>query len=196
MFLQNIKHLLINISHEGCRETLRRLCFRFFRINSFYIYSLNFPHKGLPVSELSGITVEEIKRNDLHSLRAQHKNLASEFYIDKLDAQKKQRSFVCFVNEFPALIIWLCAESSSGFLIIGHDEVEMNHMYCLRRFRGRKLLQHTICTVALQMWKEGIKKIITVVHSDNIASIKSIERCGFKREGSLKRLGILSWKAQ
>ena len=196
MLLINIKHFLINLRQEGGRETLRRICFRFLRINSFYIFSLDLSCFKPPVSVTGKIKVEEVMLKDLCTLREQYDELPSEFYIDKLDPNKKYRSFICFVNEFPALIVWVCAGQSSGFVELGTNDVEMNHIYCLKPFRGKKLLQNTIGIIASQMKEECFGKIVTVVHSDNIASIKSIERCGFGRIGVLKRLGLHVWKAQ
>ena len=72
----------------------------------------------------------------------------------------------------------------------------MNHIFCRLQFRGRKLLYDTICVLAPKMRQEGFNEIITVVHADNIASIKSIKRCGFNSIGELKRLGLLIWKTK
>lgn len=196
MLLRNLKHLLINLRHEGMRETLRRLFFRFLRINSFYVFSLDLLGFNLPVSAIIGVRVEEVMQQDLHELRKQYENLPSEFYIDKLEPKKNYRSFVGFVHGLPAIIFWLCAGQSSELVKIGSKDVEMNHIHCRAEYRGRKLLQHMIHIIAPQMREEGFCEIITVVHSDNIASIKTMERCGFKRVGLLKRIGLFVWKAQ
>lgn len=196
MLLRNIKHLVINIRREGGLETFKKICFRFFRVNSFYVFSLDLSHFNLPVLVSAGTRVMEVMQKELLELREHHSQLPSEFYIDKLEPKKKHRSFVCFVDDIPALILWLCEDQSSGFVKIGSKSVEMNHIRCRQQFRGGNLLQNTLRVIALKIREEGYCEIVTVVHSSTIACIKPLERCGFKRSGVVKRLGLIVWRSE
>ncbi|RWX49805.1 hypothetical protein VU00_12063, partial [Candidatus Electrothrix marina] len=124
MILRNIKHLLLNLRQEGGVETLYRLCFRFLRINSFDVFCLDLSNINFVGDAfLPGAVVKEITEKGLQDLREKYVQLPSEFYINKLEPEKKYRCFICFFKEQPALIVWFCDGMSSGFVDVASTDV-------------------------------------------------------------------------
>ena len=180
------------LKREGLKETWRRFCFRCCKINTFYVFSLDLsdPLPDIPAPEHSNL--KEIDFPELELLRGNNPDFTSEFYRDQIG--NEERCFLALLHDKPAFILWISSQPSSGFITVDKGSVEMNHIYCLPQFRANHLCTATISFMAGQVKDEGCKTIRIVTHEDNIALIKCISRCGFKRTGhTLRRWAFLKW---
>ncbi len=187
-----MKMLYTVLKQEGIKEIWHRFCFRCFKINSFYVFSLNLsdPLPNIPVSE--NFVLKERNFAELATLRKNHHKLPSEFFRDKIGHE--ERCFLASFHQELAFIAWISLQPSSGFIKMDENSVEMNHIYCLPQFRANKLGSATLSFIAGQLKNEGYSSIKLVTHEDNIALIKCIRRCGFKRTGKIiKRWAFLKW---
>ncbi len=187
----NIKQLHMNLFKEGFAETLRRICFRFMKVNKFYIFTLNLS-RSIPNHPIPPNTeIKEISYQELSILRKKGERLSSDFYRDKIG--NEQRCWVATVSGQLACIIWLNSNPSSGFLKIQPGSLEMNYLYCLPKYRAKKLCTTTITAMANQLKNEMVNSILVVIHESTIAALKVIMRCGFVKTAEVKRWGFLKW---
>ncbi len=187
-----MKMLYTVLRQEGMRETWRRFCFRCFKVNTFYVFSLDLSDPLPDIQSPEPSNFKEIDFAELELLRGCHKDLTSEFYRDQIGTE--ERCFVALVHDKPAFVLWLSSSPSSGFITVNKGSVEMNHIYCLPKFRANHLCTATISFVTGQVKDEGYDTIRVVTHQDNIALIKCINRCGFKHTGHIiRRWAFLKW---
>ena len=171
---------------------LKFMYYSVFRLNTFIVYENNL-QRELPDHNLDyEFNVIKPDVNQLEKIR-NGKDLPREFYYDRIHGVKK--CFVAYSNEKLAYIHWVYSRGDySRFLRIGDGVVELNYNTTLPEFRGRRLSAKMMGFICHELKKEGVKKVIGIIHEDNIASIKCIKQAGFREVRRIKALGPFNRK--
>ncbi len=178
--------------HEGVAELWRRFLFRFFRLNCFLVYFVDLTKHTPCFKQPVGVVIKEVGVSELAQIIKCDIKYPSEFY--RKQSNKNERCFVAIISGAVATIVWTSSSPSSGFINVRDGIVELNHIYCLSRFRSQNLCTAVLTFACDQLRLEGHDKLVTATHSENIALIKSITKCGFQYSGHIvKRWGILKW---
>jgi RimJ/RimL family protein N-acetyltransferase len=171
---------------------IKFIYYSIFRLNTFIIYENNLREKQ-PAHNLDDdfkvIIPDAAQLNKIRN----GKDLPREFYYDKIHGVKN--CYVAFCNNKLAYIHWIYRKGDySRFLKLGDGVVELNYNTTLPEFRGRRLSAKMMGFICHELKKEGIKKVIGIIHEDNIASIKCIKLAGFKEVRRIKALGPFNRK--
>jgi len=168
--------------------------FSLFKINTFIIVGIDLDNK-LPKLDIEPeFKIIKPTIDELDRLRS-GKDLPREFYYDKIHGIKKCYIVLC-QNEL-AYIHWVYLKGDKNrFLVLSDDVAELNYNTTLPKFRGRKLMAKMVAYIVRDLKKEGYKKVVGLTHSQNIASIKSVKRAGFKELGKVKAFGPFNMKVR
>ncbi len=188
-----MKMLYTVYKQEGAGELWRRFRFRCFRVNSFYVFTLNLAASLPKFGPSSTLTISERTFRELDRLRKDQPGLTSEFFRDRIGTEKR-----CFLattsDNNPACIIWISPTPSSGFVTADELHPEMNHIFCIPRYRGQHLCTATVSFLSHCLQEEGCRFISVVTHEDNIALMTVIRRCGFRHTGQIiRRWAFFKW---
>ncbi|GAB6059666.1 GNAT family N-acetyltransferase [Desulfonatronum parangueonense] len=156
------------------------------RINTFIVFTCGpeeTPKQVMPPQL-------RIVRGDLAQLAAvrRHYSLPQEFYCDL--NHNVEDFFLGFWNDAPAYLHWIFqAGKSSRFLELGPGCAEVNYMLTLPDFRGRRLCSLVVSHTVRELGAEGVRRFFCVVHDANIASIKAVQRSGFRKDKRVRSFG-------
>jgi ribosomal protein S18 acetylase RimI-like enzyme len=161
-------------------------------VNTFLVFEYDL-RREIPGVELdSQIRVIEPTLKELDRLR-QERDLPREFFCDKINNGK--RCCLAFYREEIAYIHWVYSKDDySRFLVLSEDVCEINHVATLPRFRGRKLASKMLAYASKGLQGLGYKKVVVVVHQNNVAFIKNIRRLDFIETKRIKTLGPFNRK--
>ena len=130
--------------------------------------------------------------DDLSGLR-HRKNYPREFYCDKVHSFNS--CYAMFDGNELAYIHWVYAKGDySRFLKLKETQAEINNIFTLEPYRGMGLCQQALEGAVYDLRQRGFKEIVAVVHSENIASIKSFQRTGFEEVCQIKTYGVFNRK--
>lgn len=171
----------------GMRGYANFFYFSLLRINTFIIFIHG--HDG-ELSCLPRSDQLEFVRNDherLDELR-RSRELPREFYC----AQAHDAcDFVLGSWEGEAAYIhWIFHQNGrTRFLNLGRGCAEIGSIVTLPEFRGRRICSHALAYTVQTLYAEGVQRIYCVVHDNNIASIKAVERVGFRQFRKARAIG-------
>ena len=114
--------------------------------------------------------------------------LPRDFYYDKILNVKT--CYLVFVESEIAYIHWVFFKGdNSRFLILSDSVAELNYNTTMQYFRGHRLSAMMMAYISKDLKESGYRKVMGVIHEENIASIKCIKQAGFKEITRIKALG-------
>lgn len=174
---KHLKQTVYSTYGSGFRAWFNYIYYGLFRINIFRILQVNLEEVLDSEIELPGISFCSPTISELDLMRS-NKNLPREFFCDKF--QQVSKCCIAKVGDELAYIHWIYFPGDfSRFLRLKENSAEINYVITLPDYRGRGICTRAIMYSMVQLKKLGVKKILTVVHDENVASIKSFKRAGF-----------------
>lgn len=172
---------------EGLRGYCKFIYYSCLRVNTFGVFAKDITDVAEP-EPLGGVySFQEMTPADLDRYRRQ-RVLPKEFHADGLDGVSK--CHVVLHGDAVAYIHWVYQSGEkSRFLSIGPDVAEINHIVTLPAFRRKQICSWALAMAFKRLADIGIKKVVAVVHSDNIASRRAMEHAGMEEETVIRTIG-------
>jgi RimJ/RimL family protein N-acetyltransferase len=186
--LANLRETVTGSYGSGVGAYLEFIYFSLFSLNTFKVYSLDLQlHSDLYKTCADEFTFMAPSLDQVRLFR-QGKKLPREFFYDEIHDLK-----VCHAarsgTDF-AYIHWLYFPGhKSRFFHLEEGVVEVNNCHTLPAFRGRNLMTRACNFTALRLKDSGTRHLLMVIHKDNIPSIKSALRAGFREVAEIKSFG-------
>jgi GNAT superfamily N-acetyltransferase len=189
---RNFKKTAYHYYGNSPLSLLRFVYYSFFRVNTFLVFE-NDLRGEVPEIELDPkMKVLMPALEELDRVR-KGKDLPREFFYDQIHNVKT--CLLGFYGGEIAYIHWIYFKGDySRFLILGEGVCEINYLTTLPKFRGKKLSSMMLAYASKSLQKAGYKKIVVVVHQNNIAFIKNVRRLAFKETRHIKTLGPFNRK--
>lgn len=171
---------------------IRFVYYSLFRVNTFLVFENDLSGEVPEIELDSQIKIVMPTLEELDRFR-KDKDLPREFFYDQIHNVK--RCCLAFYGEEIAYIHWVYSRGDySRFLTLRDDVCEINYLTTLPRFRGKKLSSKMVAYASKSLQKAGYKKVVVVVHENNVAFIKNIRRLNFKETKRVKTLGPFNRK--
>lgn len=157
------------------------------KVNTFVVYELpldrEFAEK--PIGE--DVILLKPSTEELDRIR-EGRTLPKAFHIDKTDGIKC--CYLLIRNGEPAYIHWISYHGDkSRFVKLGKKTTRITYIFTMPEHRGEGYYFKMIPATANELRKQGIEKLVTVIHDGNISAIKSVTKAGFKEYARIKALG-------
>ena len=190
---RNIRIFTSQVRNQSLSDTLMLFIKSLFRRERILIYS----------KELDAVICEKLypeldasitlgNHDDLYQMRKSTKMLAWEFCCDLYDGVKDK--FIYKNNGAVGHISWIYYKNDPNRILdLGGNEGEIKYSLTLPQFRGRGIYPAILVRIQSYLKEHGYKRVYICVKDDNLASIKGIEKAGFKyiaRINLVKILGI------
>lgn len=172
---------------SGLQSYLKFIYYSFFSISTFNIYQFDL-EQNIPPSDLpDDYHVLQPTLAELDQLRS-GKNLPREFYFDKTDGLTTCQ--ILMKGSEIAYIQWICgANDPSRFFRLGEGVVRITNVATLPAFRGQQLMSKMFRHTLVDLKKQGYRRVVSAIHSNNVASIKSILKAGYHQVGTIRSFG-------
>jgi len=171
----------------GATGFLKFIYYSFLRINTFVIFVRNSCDTPPAITMAGAFEVKRQAFAELQLLR-QQSALSREFYCDQIYGSKD--FFLAYWHGQPAYIHWVfSAGQKSRFLRLGENCAEVTYMLTLPAFRGRRVCSQVVDHTVRLLCKEGVKRVFCVIHEQNVASIKAMQRAGFRKFRKVRSIG-------
>jgi hypothetical protein len=183
-----LTHLRESINSQygtGKSSFIKFFYFSMFRINKFIVFYQDCQH--INNNKNDELNIARQNYDTLNNFR-KSQQLPREFYCDQ--SYGITDFFLGFWNGKLAYIQWVFhSGTKSRFLRIGDGCAEINYMLTLPEFRKNKICSQVLERSIQTLANDGIKKVFCVIHSKNLASIKSVQRAGMTEYKRLKAIG-------
>lgn len=178
----------------GLQKYVKFLYYSVFRINTFVVMFADrnsMPGYADTVQELDW---KEISLKSLDSYR-QGKQLPREYHVDEMGWSR--RCFGVWEDGAPCHIHWVHqGKDHSRFLRLGDADAEINHIVTMPGQRGKGLCAKAIRLTLRQLFDEGVERVYSVVHSENVASCKALAKAGMRPLMTLHSIGPFNLKTR
>lgn len=185
-----IRHLLQSIQSQygsGISSFFKYIYCSFLRVNTFVVFTCNGSNAVPPLTVFPQLRCERKAHEFLHNLRSS-RALPREFYCDELAGVDD--FFLGLWEEQPAYIHWVFPSGAkSRFLGLGEGCAEVGYMLTLPEYRGKKICSQVLKYTLNELRSDGLQRIFCVVHDQNVASIKAVQRAGFHEFTRIKSVG-------
>lgn len=190
--IQNFRKVAYHHYGRSPFSLFRFIYYSLFRLNAFLVFEKDL-RRTLPEVDLDpGNRFILPSLEELERVR-QGKDLPREFFSDHIHNAK-----VCCIGlcgDELAYIHWVYSKGEySRFVILGQDVCEINHVTTLPRFRGKKISMKALEYASKTLQSMGCKKVVVVVHKNNIAFIKNIKSLDFKETKRIRAIGPFNRK--
>jgi hypothetical protein len=173
---------------------LKFLYYSAIRINTFLVYQADLDREFPELAIDNNYRVIKPTLRELARIR-EGNDLPREFYYDELYNVKT--CYLVFKDDELAYIHWVFIKGDyNRFLKLSDGVAELNYNTTLPKFRGNRLQAKMVAYICKDLKKNGYSKVVGVTHESNIASIKSIERAGWKEIARIKAFGIFHRKVK
>ncbi len=177
---------LKSLRNKGIKQTIYWVYFGYFRTNVFYLLKRELSEEIPIINNPQNIVVKKVPIETLKKIRESKEKMPMEFYCDLFDGAKT--CFIAFINGKPAHISWVYfQEQSSNFFKLGEKEAELIYSITLPEFRGMSIFRLVTANILQWLKQNSYERMFTALHSDNIASMKSLKHSGFKKFGEVRR---------
>lgn len=157
------------------------------KVNTFVVYELSLDREFAekPIGE--DVILLKPSTEELDRIR-EGRTLPKAFHIDKTDGIK-----CCYLltkNGEPAYIHWISYHGDkSRFVRLGKKTTRITYIFTMPEHRGEGYYFKMIPATANELRKQGIEKLVTVIHDGNISAIRSVTKAGFSEYARIKALG-------
>lgn len=139
---------------------------------------------------LDGATIE---KGDISILSLEEQKMVPlpwEYQCHKYDAVKD--FFIVKGAEGIRHISWIYLHNQRNrILSLAEDEAEIKFSLTLPNYRGQGLYPKVLCAIMDHLYSTGIKRVFICAERNNLASIRGIEKAGFKKAGEVRLRKIL-----
>jgi GNAT superfamily N-acetyltransferase len=185
--IATVRNTVENFYGKGVFAYVKYLYYGLFRVNTFVVFELpldrDFEEKPLgdDVVMLKP-TLEELER-----IR-EGRNLPKAFSMDKIDGLRC--CYLLLKNEEPVYIHWIGYHGDkSRFVRLGPKTTRITYIFTVPEHRGGGYYYKMIPITANELRKQGMERLITIIHDGNISAIKSVTKAGFREVTRMKALG-------
>lgn len=200
--LRRFRHLFGHLSQSirsqygggltGVGKFVYYTCLKWNRFGVFQLYLG--AGAGAPFA-VPGYTFMELKPAALDRYRNDVSGLSKEFYADRAHDVSLCHA-VLHGNELVYVHWVFLAGARSRFLSLGRDVAEIGYIATLPEHRRRGLCAAALGEAFLRLKQRGVRQVCTVVHSDNVASRRAMQRAGMTEEAAVHALGPFNMRLQ
>lgn len=166
--------------------------YSFLRRNRFVVFIHDTDcqyQQNMPICDLAIHTPD---REELDHIRF-HRTLPREFHCDQTFGVS--RCYLATIDGQAAYIHWIFrSEHPSRFLHMQSQDAEVNYMLALPAYSGLGICSQVLSRTVADLKAEGIQRVFCVVHDRNIASIKAVNRAGFRHYREVTSIGPFNSK--
>lgn len=189
---KNFKKTAYHYYGKSPLSLVRFVYYSLFRVNTFLVFENDLRGEVPEIEFDPNVKVLTPTLEELDRLR-KGKDLPREFFYDQIHNVKT--CLLALYGGEIAYIHWIYSKGDySRFLIFGEDVCEINYLTTLPKFRGKKLSSMMLAYASKNLQKAGYKKVVVVVHQNNVAFIKNVRRLAFKETRHIKTLGPFNRK--
>mgnify|MGYP000200470770 CR=1 FL=1 len=172
---------------EGFSGYLKFIYYSCLRVNDFVVYSRDITRMSASVNSLSGFRFREMTPAEIDPYR-QGRMLPKEFFADGPEGPRLCHAV--FKAGKPVYIHWVYQSGeTSRFLKLSPDVAEIGYIVTLPEFRRMGVCSWALGHAFSRLESRGVKKVVTVVHSDNSASRRAMENVGMAEETVIRTIG-------
>lgn len=162
------------------------------RINTFIVYENDLTKSLCDHSLDPDFKVIKPRIEELENIR-KGMILPREFYYDRIC--KAKTCYLVYKGGKIAYIHWVFFSGEySRFLILRDDVAELNYNTTMPEFRGHSLSAKMMAYISKDLQRNGLKKVMGVIHEYNYPSIRCIQKAGFVEVARIKTLGLFQKK--
>ncbi len=195
-----VKTYLRYLRHEGPKpllsRALRLLFSHLFKYRREVFYSRSLENLSTStVTPKAEIIFEEASITNLNELEKIMYVKPAQIRNWLLD---KKRCFVVRVKENIVHYSWVSAREEyipviDKVIKMDDHEVCIHTCRTLTAYRGKGIFPFVLNSICQSLKNEGIHNVIIYAGAQNYSSIRSFEKCGFKKVGEVTYLKIFSW---
>lgn len=145
------------------------------------------------------VTVEELRADDAQAYVAFRPNATAALFRQRLE-----RGCRCFAARIDGRVLaatWTLegggyVEHLDRYLRLGRDEVYVFNSYTASDARGKGLRGVVSTTILADCRARGFVTAIALIEPHNRPSVRSCERAGYRRTGTIARLQIGPWRRE
>lgn len=167
--------------HElGFREFIRLVFSALVKYEEIRVYWIRMASsQNVKSSKVLKYKIRKGKTADLDKERGLVRPTPWEFMCDIYD--DVHDFFIAHENEFLEHISWVYyAGNPNRLLKLGKNDAEIKYCLTLQKYRGRGIYPVVLQEIIQYLVQRGIKNTYICVKEDNVASIRGIEKAGFK----------------
>lgn len=177
---------------SGMKGYIKFFYYTLFRNNEFIIVIID------DTAQITHITTEfcikNITQSELIQLRTNIK-LPREFYCDTI--HRYTSCYCTIIDNRIGYIHWVYTRGDySRFLILDDGTAEISNVITVPEYRRKNMCSAALSYTASELMTNGYNKVVAVIHSENIASIKSFRKAGFRLVGTVKARGLFNSKVK
>lgn len=179
---------------SGAQKYVKFLYYSLFRVNTFVVMFADKKTMSGCTGTVQELDWREISLESLASYR-QGRQLPREYHVDEMGWSR--RCFGVWEDGAPCHIHWVHqGKDHSRFLKLGDADAEINHIVTMPGQRGKGLCAKAIRRTLWQLFDEGIERVYSVVHSENVASCKALAKAGMRPLMTLHSVGPFNFKTR
>jgi RimJ/RimL family protein N-acetyltransferase len=165
-----------------------------FRNDLIAIYVTDFDSRAsmAPVDEEQEL-IRKGSGEDLRALTQMAGRAIWEFNRDRHDGVTD--FFVCDAEGAIGHISWIYYRSSPNRVLnLANDEAEIKYSFTLEALRGRGLYPKTLRIIQAYLARSGFARVFICAHAGNHASIRGIEKAGFRLAARRRLVKVLGFQ--
>ena len=188
--ITTVKSTVESFYGKGWFAYVKYLYYGLMRVNTFVVFELPLDREFVEVPIGDDVTMLKPTTEELDRIR-EGRNLPKAFYIDKTEGIKC--CYLLVKNGEPVYIHWISYHGDkSRFVRLGKKTTRITYIFTLPEHRGEGYYYKMIPVTANELRKQGIEKLVTVIHDGNISAIKSVTKAGFREYARIKALGPIN----
>lgn len=179
--MRKLRILLSEFRKRSIWDFAKILFLALFVYNKFLTYAKEL--NGNDFSEVKCKFADEIKKGDIEELNRIKNSMASPPWEFKCHEYDGVKDFFWFRdnNDVIGCIIWIYyAGDPNREMKLGPKEADVRFGITDERYRGNRLLPATLIEIQKYLKANGYERVFGSILVDNHASIKALERAGFK----------------
>lgn len=185
--ITTVKSTVENLYGKGWFSYVKYLYYGLMRVNTFVVFELPLDREFAENPVGADVALVKPSREELDRIR-EGRNLPKAFYIDKTDGISC--CYLLLKNGEPVYIHWISYHGDkSRFVRLGAHTTRITYIFTLPAHRGAGYYYKMIPVTANELRRQGIEKLVTVIHDGNISAIKSVTKAGFREYTRIKALG-------
>lgn len=175
--LRIAKYQLRGLSFTGFIDMVKQFLFRCDRL---LVYALQLEHIGKLEVDNCELLIEKGVLTELDLILNRSASMPWEFQCHRYDGVKD--FFIARDSGGIRHISWIYYRGDPNrFLRLAPHDAEIKYCLTLPSFRGRGLYSKTLMFIARSLKESGFRRVFICVTRSNYASIRGIEKAGFKR---------------
>jgi GNAT superfamily N-acetyltransferase len=188
--ITTVKSTVESLYGKGLFAYVKYLYYGLMRVNTFVVFELPLDREFEEKPVGDDVILVKPSREELDRIR-EGRDLPKAFYIDKTDGITC--CYLLLKNGEPVYIHWISYHGDkSRFVRLGKKTTRITYIFTLPEHRGEGYYYKMIPKTANELRKQGIEKLVTVIHDGNISAIKSVTKAGFREYTRIKALGPLN----